>query len=50
MLTLYFASRSSFMAAHIALHEVGAPFEARPLSSESARTGFLDTWSYHREG
>lgn len=32
MLTLYFAPGSSAMAAHIALHEVGAEFEARPLS------------------
>jgi glutathione S-transferase len=32
MLTLYFAPGSSSMAAHIALHEIGAPFEARPLS------------------
>jgi glutathione S-transferase len=32
MLTLYFAPGSSSMAAHIALHEVGAPFEALPLS------------------
>lgn len=32
MLTLYFAPGSSSMAAHIALHEVGAAFEARPLS------------------
>ena len=32
MLTLYFAPGSSSMAAHIALHEVGAPFEMRPLS------------------
>ena len=32
MLTLYFAPGSSSMAAHIALHEVGAPFESRPLS------------------
>ncbi|WP_424140401.1 glutathione S-transferase family protein [Roseomonas chloroacetimidivorans] len=32
MLTLYFAPGSSSMAAHIALHEVGASFEARPLS------------------
>ncbi len=31
-LTLYFAPGSSSMAAHIALHEVGAVFEARPLS------------------
>jgi len=31
-LTLYFAPGSSSMAPHIALHEVGAEFEARPLS------------------
>jgi glutathione S-transferase len=31
-LTLYFAPGSSSMAPHIALHEVGAPFESRPLS------------------
>src|SRR5207249_5238390 len=32
MLTLYFAPGSSSMAVHIALHEIGAPFEARPMS------------------
>lgn len=32
MFTLYFAPGSSSFAAHIALHEVGAAFEARPLS------------------
>jgi glutathione S-transferase len=32
MLTLYFAPGSSSMAAHIALYEVGAEFEARPMS------------------
>ena len=32
MLTLYFAPGSSAMAPHIALHEVGATFESRPLS------------------
>lgn len=31
-LTLYFAPGSSSMAPHIALHEIGAPFESRPLS------------------
>lgn len=32
MLTLYFAPGSSSMAVHIALHEVGVPFEAKPVS------------------
>ena len=32
MLTLFFAPGASSMAVHIALHEAGAAFEARPLS------------------
>jgi glutathione S-transferase len=32
MLTLYFAPGSSSMAPHIALHEIGAKFAARPIS------------------
>jgi glutathione S-transferase len=32
MLTFYFSPGSSSMAVHIALHEIGAPFEARPMS------------------
>ena len=32
MLTFYFAPGSSSMAPHIALHEVGAAFDARPMS------------------
>ena len=32
MLTLYFAPGSSSMAVHIALHEIGVPFDSRPLS------------------
>jgi glutathione S-transferase len=31
MLTLYFAPGSSSMAPHIALHEIGVPFERRPV-------------------
>jgi glutathione S-transferase len=31
-LTLYFAPGASSMAAHIALHEIGVAFEARPIS------------------
>jgi glutathione S-transferase len=32
MLTLYFAPGASSFAPHIALHEIGVPFEARPMS------------------
>lgn len=32
MLTLYFAPGSSSMAVHIALHEIGAPFDGKPMS------------------
>jgi glutathione S-transferase len=32
MLALYFSPGSSAMATHIALHEIGAPFEAKPVS------------------
>lgn len=35
MLTFYFAPGSSSMAPHIALHEVGADFESRPVSLRS---------------
>lgn len=38
MLTLYFAPGSSSMAAHVALHEVGAAFESRPLSFRGKET------------
>jgi glutathione S-transferase len=35
MLTFYFSPGSSSMATHIALHETGAPFEARPLTLQT---------------
>jgi glutathione S-transferase len=35
MLTLYFAPGSSSMAVHIALHEAGAAFEAKPMSFQA---------------
>ena len=38
MLTLYFAPGSSSMAPHIALHEIGAPFESRPVSFAKKET------------
>lgn len=38
MLTFYFAPGSSSMAPHIALHEAGAPFEAKPVSLAKKET------------
>jgi glutathione S-transferase len=38
MLTLYFAPGSSSMAPHIALHEIGVPFESRPISLAKKET------------
>jgi len=44
MLTLYFAPGSSSMAPHIALQEIGVPFEAVPVSfakNETRAAAFL---------
>jgi glutathione S-transferase len=50
MLIFYFAPGSSSMAPHIALHEIGVPFEAKPLSfakQENRQPAFL---AINREG
>jgi len=50
MLTLYFAPGASSMAAHIALNEVGAPFEAIPVSFHNNETRAADFLALNPEG
>jgi glutathione S-transferase len=50
MLTLYFAPGASSMAVHIALHEIGVPFEARPLSFAKNETRAPDFLAINPEG
>jgi len=50
MLILYFSPGSSSMAAHIALHEVGAAFEAKPLSLARKETHTPEFLAINPEG
>src|SRR5271155_1030348 len=50
MMTLYFVPGSSSMAAHIALHEVGASFEAIPLSLSRGETRTPEYLALNPEG
>ena len=50
MLTLYFAPGASSMAVHIALHEIGVPFEARPLSFAKREQRAPDYLALNPEG
>jgi glutathione S-transferase len=50
MLALYFAPGSSSMAAHIALHEVGALFESRPLSFRQKENRTAEYLALNAEG
>lgn len=50
MLTLYFAPGSSSMAPHIALHEIGVPFESRPMSFRRRELRSPDFLALNPEG
>jgi glutathione S-transferase len=50
MLALYFAPGSSSMAVHIALHEIGVPFEGRPLSFRKREHRAPDYLALNPEG
>jgi glutathione S-transferase len=49
-LTLYFAPGASSMAPHIALHEIGVPFEARPISFGNKDNRTADYLALNPEG
>src|ERR1700688_723172 len=50
MLALYFAPGSSSMAVHIALHEIGVPFEGRPISFRKREHRSPDYLALNPEG
>ncbi|SHK31845.1 glutathione S-transferase [Bradyrhizobium lablabi] len=50
MLTLYFAPGSSSMAVHIALHEIGVPFEAKRMSFKGNDMSSPDYLALNPEG
>jgi glutathione S-transferase len=50
MLTLFFAPGASSMAPHIALHEIGASFEARPVRFDQNDTRKADFLALNPEG
>ena len=50
MQTLYFAPGSSSMAVHIALHEIGVPFERRPVSFAKREHRAADFLALNPEG
>jgi len=50
MLTLYFAPGSSSMAVHIALHEIGVPFEGKPMSFKNNDLRSPDYLALNPEG
>lgn len=49
-LTLYFAPGTSSMAVHIALHEIGVPFEGRPISFANKDQRLPDYLAINPEG
>ncbi|HLG80712.1 MAG TPA: glutathione S-transferase family protein [Bradyrhizobium sp.] len=50
MLTLYLAPGSSSMAVHIALHEIGVPFEVKPMSFKNGDLRAADYLRLNPEG